>query len=73
MQKKKPFQLIFIVMLSICAAIAYALINLLQGDTTADTVGIGNSVLTSLVVSVLPAVLLSIWWWNNQDEDEDED
>jgi len=63
--KKMPFYKIFILTLCACAIPTYAIVRYFDFDS----IGIGNLVITAIVVSMLPALLISIWWWNYQDEE----
>ena len=71
--KNMSFNKIFILTLFICAIPTYAFIRYLEGTNVSDNIGIGNTTITAIIVSMLPALLISIWWWNAQDEDEDEE
>jgi len=63
--KKIPFYMIFFITQCVLSIIVFAVIQYSDFDTT----GIGSPVTTAIVVSILPSVLISIWWWNIQDED----
>jgi hypothetical protein len=67
--KKMPFQKIFILMFFACTLPTYAFMRYLESTHVFDSIGIGNTVITAIVVSVLPALLISIWWWNHQDRE----
>jgi hypothetical protein len=34
-----------------------------------ESIGIGNPLITAIIVSIFPALLVSIWWWNRQGEE----
>jgi len=64
-----PFQKIFILTLIACAIPTYALVWYLESTHVFSDIGMGNTVMTAIVVSMLPALLISIWWWNSQDSE----
>jgi hypothetical protein len=63
--KKMPFYTIFILILCILAVPTYALLRY----SNFDGIGVGNLEIAAIVVSILPALLISIWRWNVQDDD----
>jgi len=63
--KKMPFYTIFILVLCILAVPTYALLRY----SNFDGVDVGSLELAAIVVSILPTLLISIWWWNVQDKD----
>jgi hypothetical protein len=63
--KKMPFYKIFFLALCVFSIPTYALVRYLDFGS----IGIGSPLITALVVSMLPALLVSIWWWNYQDEE----
>jgi hypothetical protein len=71
--KKMPFYKIFLITLSVFTIPTYVLVWYLESTNAFDGVGIGtgmgNTVMLAVVVSMLPALLASIWWWNRQYED----
>jgi len=71
--KNLPFYKIFLITLSVFTIPTYALVWYLESINAFDGVGIGigmgNTVMLAVVVSMLPALLASIWWWNLQYED----
>jgi hypothetical protein len=60
-----PFYKIFFLALCACAIPTYGLVRYLDFDS----IGIGSPMITAIVVSILPALLVSICWWNYQDEE----
>jgi hypothetical protein len=67
--KKLPFQKIFLIILSVFSIPTYALVWYLESTNVIEGIGKWNTVMLAVVVSMLPALLASIWWWNLQDED----
>ncbi|MAF84214.1 MAG: hypothetical protein CL797_08940 [Chromatiales bacterium] len=67
--KKMPFYKIFILTLSVFAILTYVLVLYLESKHVFDSIGVGNTVLTAMVIPMLPALLISIWWWNSQDKE----
>jgi len=63
--KKMPFYKIFILTLCTLAILTYVLVRY----SDFGNIGIGDPVTIAIVVSILPALLISIWWWNFQDKD----
>jgi len=63
--KKIPFYTIFVLTLCTLAVPTYALVRY----SDFGSIGIGDPVSTAIIVSILPALLISIWWWNFQDKD----
>ena len=68
--KKMPFNIIFFITLFSCAVPTFALVWYLESTNVFEGIGIGNTVYTAIVVSMLPALLISIWWWNFQYRDD---
>ena len=69
--KKMHFNKLFIISAFICATPTYVLMRYLEGANFFASSGIGNTVLMSVVVSLLPALLISICWWNYQHDDDE--
>ena len=67
--KKMSFTKIFIITLFACFIPTYAFIRYLEGGNVFDSIGIGNTLITAMIVPMLPALLISIWWWNSQDKE----
>lgn len=71
--KNLPFYMMFLITLSVFTIPTFALVWYLESNNAFDGVGIGtgmgNTVMLAVVVSMLPALLASIWWWNLQDEE----
>jgi len=65
--KKMPFYTIFIITLCILTIPTYAVLRY----SDFGGVAVGNLEMTAVVVSILPALLISIWRWNVQYDDED--
>jgi hypothetical protein len=63
------FQKIFISVLAICSVPTFGLIWFLENNGTFEGIGIGNTIMTAVVTSALPTLLISIWWWNKQQDD----
>jgi hypothetical protein len=63
--KKMPFYKIYFLALFAFAIPTYALV----GYADFESIGIGSPLITALVVSMFPALLVSIWWWNRQGEE----
>ena len=63
--KNMPFYKIYILALCAFAIPTYALVQYLDFES----IGIGNPLITAIVVSMFPALLISIWWWNRQGEE----
>ncbi len=63
--KKMPFYTIFFLTLCILAVPTYALLRY----SNFDGIGAGNLEMAAIVVVILPALLISIWRWNVQDND----
>ncbi len=51
----------------------YAFIKFIAGDHIFPTTGPVNAVATAVIISMLPALLIGIWWWNLQYQDEMDD
>jgi heme/copper-type cytochrome/quinol oxidase subunit 4 len=69
--KKMSFITIFMITLVVCSVPMYVFIRYIEGD---DRLGLFNAIMTGTIISLLPALLISIWWWNVQHQDEmDED
>ena len=62
---KMPFYKIFILALCVFAILTYAIVQYFDFDS----IGVGNQVITAIIVSMLPALLVSILWWNYNDEE----
>jgi len=60
-----PFYKIFILALCVFAILTYAIVQYFDFDS----IGVGNQVITAIIVSMLPALLVSILWWNYNDEE----
>jgi hypothetical protein len=60
-----PFYKMFMIALCACAIPTYAVVKYFDFEN----IGIGSAVITAIIVSMLPALLISIWWWNYQYED----
>jgi len=71
--KKMHFNKIFVITVTACSIPMFAFIRYISGDQLFTTTGMGNAVLTAVVISLLPALLISIWWWNHQHQDEMDD
>jgi hypothetical protein len=69
--KKMPYATLFIISLVACAVPTYVLVSSFEGAKVFEGVGIGNILMLSVIVSMLPALLISIWWWNYQHDDEE--
>jgi len=63
--KNMPFFKIYILALCAFAIPTYALVRY----SDFESIGIGSPFITAMVVSIFPALLVSIWWWNRQDEE----
>jgi hypothetical protein len=63
--KNTPFYKIYFVALISFATPTWAVVDYLDFES----IGIGDPVITAVVVSMFPALLVSIWWWNRQDEE----
>ena len=63
--KTMPFYKMFLVTLCVLAIPTYAVVQYFDFNS----IGIGSPVITAIVVSMLPALLIRIWWWNYQDEE----
>jgi hypothetical protein len=63
--KKMPFYKMYFLALFAFAVPTYALVSYLDFSS----IGIGSPLITAFVVSMFPALLVSIWWWNYQDEE----
>jgi heme/copper-type cytochrome/quinol oxidase subunit 4 len=69
--KKMSFITIFMITLVVCSVPMYVFIRYIEGD---DRLGLFNAIMTGTIISLLPSLLISIWWWNVQHQDEmDED
>jgi len=68
LMKKMPFYAIYFLTLCTLSIPTYAVVR--YADL--ERVGIGDPVITAIIVCMFPALLISIWWWNFQDK-EDED
>ncbi len=65
--KKMPFYTIFFLTLIILAIPTYAVLRFSNFDGLG---GVGNLEMSAIIVCILPALLISIWRWNaNQDEE----
>jgi len=62
---KMPFYKIYFLALCAFAIPTYALVQYLDFES----IGIGDPAITALVVSMFPALLVSIWWWNRQGDE----
>ena len=62
---KMPFYKIYFLALFAFAIPTYALVRSMDFES----IGIGSPLLTAFIVSMFPALLLSIWWWNRQSEE----
>jgi hypothetical protein len=60
-----PFYKIYFLTLCTFAIPTYALVEYLDFES----IGIGNPLITAIIVSIFPALLVSIWWWNRQGEE----
>jgi hypothetical protein len=69
--KKMSYAKLFIISLAACAVPTYTLVSYLERTKVFEGIGIGNTLMMSVIVSMLPALLISIWWWNYQHDDED--
>jgi hypothetical protein len=63
--KKMPFYKIYFVALIGFAVPTYALVSYMDFES----IGIGSPLVTAIIVSMFPALLVSIWWWNRQGEE----
>ncbi len=63
--KKMPFYQIYFLTLFVVATPTFLLVRYLDFES----IGIGNPLVTAIVVSIFPALLISIWWWNFQDKE----
>lgn len=63
--KKMPFYKIYFLALFAFAAPTYALVRYADFES----IGIGSPLITAFIVSIFPALLVSIWWWNRQAEE----
>ena len=63
--KNMPFYRIYILALIALATPTYAFVRYADFES----IGIGSPLLTAFIVSMFPALLLSIWWWNRQGEE----
>ncbi len=63
--KKMPFYKIYFLALFAFAIPTYALVRYIDFES----IGIGSPLITAFVVSMFPALLVSIWWWNRQGEE----
>jgi len=66
--KKTPFYQMYFIALFVFATPTYALVE--YADL--ESIGIGSPLLTAFIVSMFPALLVSIWWWNRQEEKEEQ-
>ena len=71
--KKLPFYLIYIISLSLFAVPTYLFLQNYEDSKFIQSIGIGNFGITAVIVCIFPALLISIWWWNAQEQYEDED
>jgi hypothetical protein len=69
--KKKSYSTLYFISLAACAVPTYVLVSYLERTKVFEGIGIGNTLMLSVVVSMLPALLISIWWWNYQHDDDD--
>ena len=67
--KNMPFSKIFMITLCVFTVPTFVLVKYLEETRVIEGIGLGNTVMTGIVVSMLPALLVSIWWWNRQDEE----
>ncbi len=65
---KIPFYQKYLLALLVFATPTYALVR--YADL--ESIGIGSPLLTAFIVSMFPALLVSIWWWNFQDKDDED-
>ena len=63
--KKMPFYKIYFLALFAFAIPTYALVRYIDFES----IGIGSPLITAFIVSIFPALLVSIWWWNRHGED----
>ena len=63
--KNMPFYKIYILALIALATPTYAVVRYADFES----IGIGSPLLTAFIVSMFPALLVSIWWWNRQGEE----
>jgi len=68
--KRIQFYKIFIITLCVFSILAYGLVYYLESNQVFDSIGLGNTAMTAIVISMLPALLISIWWWNFQGDEE---
>jgi hypothetical protein len=71
--KKLSFTKIFFITLTACSIPMYGFIKYIAGDHIFPTTGPVNAVATAVIVSMLPALLIGIWWWNLQYQDDMDD
>jgi hypothetical protein len=70
--KKMSYPILFIISLVACAVPTYVLVSYFGTAKVLEGGGAGYILMLSVIVSMLPALLISIWWWNYQhDDDED--
>ncbi len=56
-----PYATLFIISLGACAVPTYALVSYFERTKVFEGIGIGITLMLSVVVSMLPALLISIW------------
>lgn len=70
MKKKIPFYLIYFISLAIFAIPTYAFMSYFEDSPFMKSIGATNTGPTAVIVCLFPALLISIWWWNVQDDDD---
>ena len=68
--KKLPFYLIYFISLGIFAIPTYLFLQYFEDSKFIKGIGIDNFGITAFIVCMFPALLVSIWWWNAQEDDE---
>jgi hypothetical protein len=63
--KKMPFYRIYFLALFAFAIPTYALVRYADFES----IGIGSPLIAAFILSMFPALLVSIWWWNRQGEE----
>ena len=66
--KKMSFITIFMITEVVCSIPMFAFIRYIEG---AENYGLFNAIMTAAIISLLPTLLISIWWWNYQHEDDE--
>jgi hypothetical protein len=65
LMKKLVFYQMYIISLVAFAIPTYLIVRYMDFES----IGIGSPLITAIIVSMFPALLVSIWWWNHMEED----